>query len=165
MKPFTSIAVAFLAAIAVVYLFRLVASWEVVVAGFVIPVWFSLPALLIARGLAVMVWREAHRPPRSAPVSSLRPMSIDLASALPSLLPRAIAWAQGVANAVLASGISLEPAALALARRVPLWSTHQLAGSPTEEMTYAFAWVILPIVAMPWAYAFRTYVWPSKKNG
>ena len=47
----------------------------------------------------------------------------------------------------------------------PLWSTDQLAGSPAEEMTYAFAWVILPIVAMPWAYPFRTYVWPSKKNG
>ena len=61
MKPFTTIAVAFLAVIAVVHLFRLVANWEVVVAGFVIPVWFSLPALLIAGGLAVMVWREAHR--------------------------------------------------------------------------------------------------------
>jgi hypothetical protein len=47
----------------------------------------------------------------------------------------------------------------------PLWSTNQLAGSPAEEMTRAFVWVILPIVAMPWAYAFRTYVWPSKKNG
>jgi hypothetical protein len=46
----------------------------------------------------------------------------------------------------------------------PLWSTHRLAGSPAEEMTYAFIWVILPIVAMPWAYAFRTYVWPSKKR-
>ena len=46
----------------------------------------------------------------------------------------------------------------------PLWSTNQLAGSPAEEMTYAFMWVILPIVAMPWAYAFRTYVWPRKKN-
>jgi hypothetical protein len=46
----------------------------------------------------------------------------------------------------------------------PLWSTHRLAGSPAEEMTYAFVWVVLPIVAMPWAYAFRTYVWPSKKN-
>jgi hypothetical protein len=47
----------------------------------------------------------------------------------------------------------------------PLWSTHRLAGSQAEEMTYAFVWVILPIVAMPWAYAFRTYVWPSKKSG
>ena len=46
----------------------------------------------------------------------------------------------------------------------PLWSTNQLAGSPAEGMTHAFLWVILPIVAMPWAYALRTYVWPSKKN-
>jgi hypothetical protein len=46
----------------------------------------------------------------------------------------------------------------------PLWSTNQLAGSPAEGMTRAFVWVVLPIVAMPWAYAFRTYVWPSKKN-
>ena len=46
----------------------------------------------------------------------------------------------------------------------PLWSTHRLAGSPAEEMTYAFVWVILPIVAMPWSYAVRTYVWPSKKS-
>ena len=46
----------------------------------------------------------------------------------------------------------------------PLWSTNRLAGSPAEEMTHAFVWVILPIVAMPWAYAFRTYVWPSTKS-
>ena len=46
----------------------------------------------------------------------------------------------------------------------PLWSTNQLAGSPAEGMTRAFVWVILPIVAMPWPYAFRTYVWPSKKT-
>ncbi len=46
----------------------------------------------------------------------------------------------------------------------PLWSTNRLKGSPAEEMTYAFVWVILPIVAMPWGYAFRTYIWPSKKN-
>ena len=46
----------------------------------------------------------------------------------------------------------------------PLWSTNQLAGSPAEGMTRAFVWVLLPIVAMPWPYAFRTYVWPSKKT-
>ena len=47
----------------------------------------------------------------------------------------------------------------------PLWSTNRLAGSPAEEMTYAFLWVVLPIVAMPWGYALRTYVWTSRKNG
>lgn len=46
----------------------------------------------------------------------------------------------------------------------PLWSTNRLAGSPAEKMTHAFVWVILPIVATPWAYVLRTYVWPSKKN-
>ena len=45
----------------------------------------------------------------------------------------------------------------------PLWSTNRLAGSPAEEMTYAFVWVILPIVAMPWGYFFRTYIWAAKK--
>ena len=40
----------------------------------------------------------------------------------------------------------------------PLWSTNRLAGSPAHEMAVAFAWVILPIVAMPWTYAFHTYV-------
>jgi hypothetical protein len=46
----------------------------------------------------------------------------------------------------------------------PLWSTDRLAGSPAEEMTQAFIWVILPIVATPWGYAFRTYVLPSRKK-
>ena len=46
----------------------------------------------------------------------------------------------------------------------PLWSTNLLAGSPADGMTHAFLWVILPIVAMPWAYAFRTCVWPSRKT-
>jgi hypothetical protein len=40
----------------------------------------------------------------------------------------------------------------------PLWAANRLAGSPAEEMTKAFLWVVLPIVAMPWRYAFNTYV-------
>ena len=60
MKPFTTIAVAFLALIAVVHLLRLFAGWEVIVVGFTIPVWWSGFGLLIAGGLALMVWREAH---------------------------------------------------------------------------------------------------------
>jgi hypothetical protein len=44
----------------------------------------------------------------------------------------------------------------------PLWSTNQLAGSPAEGMTEAFLWVILPIVAMPWRYAFNRYVLGKK---
>lgn len=59
MKPFTTIAVAFLALIAVVHLLRLFAGWEAIVAGFVIPVWWSAFGLVIPGGLALMVWREA----------------------------------------------------------------------------------------------------------
>ena len=40
----------------------------------------------------------------------------------------------------------------------PLWSSGQLAGSPAEETTYAFLWVVLPIIAMPWKYASEMYI-------
>ena len=60
MKPFTTIAVALFALIALVHLLRLFAGWEVVVTGFVIPVWWSAIGLVIAGGLALMVWREAR---------------------------------------------------------------------------------------------------------
>lgn len=60
MKPFTTVAVVFLALIALVHLFRLFSGWEVVVTGFAIPVWWSAIGLVIAGGLAMMVWREAR---------------------------------------------------------------------------------------------------------
>ena len=60
MKPFTMIAVVLFALIAVVHLLRLFAGWEVIVSGIVIPVWISLPGVIIAGGLAAMVWREAR---------------------------------------------------------------------------------------------------------
>ena len=60
MKPFTTVAVVFLALIAVVHLLRLFAGWEVTVVGFVIPVWWSGLGFLIAGGLALMVWRESR---------------------------------------------------------------------------------------------------------
>jgi hypothetical protein len=40
----------------------------------------------------------------------------------------------------------------------PLWSANQLSGSPAEAMTYAFLWVLLPIVATPWKYVLVKYV-------
>jgi hypothetical protein len=40
----------------------------------------------------------------------------------------------------------------------PLWIKGELVGSPAEEMTYAFLWVALPLLAMPWRYAYDTYV-------
>jgi len=59
-KPFTTIAVVVFSVIAIVHLLRLFAGWEVVVTGFVIPVWWSAIGLVVAGALAIMVWREAH---------------------------------------------------------------------------------------------------------
>jgi hypothetical protein len=41
----------------------------------------------------------------------------------------------------------------------PLWVTGKLAGSPAEDITAAFLWVILPIIAVPWGYVFVTLVY------
>lgn len=60
MKPFTTIAVVVFAVMAIVHLLRLFAGWEVVVAGFAIPVWWSGVGVVIAGALGLMVWREAH---------------------------------------------------------------------------------------------------------
>ncbi len=60
MKPFTLIAVVLLAVIGIVHLLRLFTGWEVVVNGFTIPVWISLPGAVVAGGLALMVAREAR---------------------------------------------------------------------------------------------------------
>jgi hypothetical protein len=60
MKPFTTIAVALFAVIAIVHLLRLFTGWEVVVVGFVVPVWWSAIGLVIAGALSIMVWREAR---------------------------------------------------------------------------------------------------------
>ena len=46
----------------------------------------------------------------------------------------------------------------------PLWMTGKLAGSPAEEETSAFLWVILPIVAVPWGYVCKHYIYqPTRK--
>ena len=60
MKPFTTVAIALVGLIAIAHPLRLFAGREVTVTGLVVPVWFSLPGLVIAGGLA-MLWREARR--------------------------------------------------------------------------------------------------------
>ena len=46
----------------------------------------------------------------------------------------------------------------------PLWSRGTLAASPAADITTQFLWVILPIVAMPWGYAFVAYVYNPKRG-
>ena len=45
----------------------------------------------------------------------------------------------------------------------PLWINDKLAGSTAEEMAYAFLWVPLAIVAMPWRYFFRQFISKNDK--
>lgn len=40
----------------------------------------------------------------------------------------------------------------------PLWSNNELAGSPAEQMASDFSWVVLAMLAMPWRYAYRSYI-------
>ncbi len=60
MKPFTALAAAIFALIALAHLCRLILGFDVVVAGTTLPQWLSLPGLIVAAGLAVMLWREAR---------------------------------------------------------------------------------------------------------
>ena len=46
----------------------------------------------------------------------------------------------------------------------PLWSKGTLAGSKAEGIASVFMWVILPIVAVPWGYAFANYIYQPKKK-
>lgn len=39
----------------------------------------------------------------------------------------------------------------------PLWSTHQLAGSPAEEMAHIFFGVIWLYPIIPWGYVWKNY--------
>ena len=60
MKPFTTLATLFLALIALVHLYRLVFPFIVNIAGVSLPTWASAIGMIVAGGLAFMVWRE-HR--------------------------------------------------------------------------------------------------------
>ena len=61
MKPFTMIAVVIFTVVAIIHLIRLFQGWAVTIAGFTVPVWWSGLGLVIAGGLALMLWREAQK--------------------------------------------------------------------------------------------------------
>jgi hypothetical protein len=61
MKPFTHLAVAVFALVALIQLVRVVLGWDVSIAGVAIPAWASVIAFLVAAMLAVMVHRELRR--------------------------------------------------------------------------------------------------------
>ncbi len=57
-RPFTVIAIVVLGLMALAHLLRLLLGWYVVVAGLSIPMWISVLGLVVAAGLATMLWRE-----------------------------------------------------------------------------------------------------------
>ena len=59
-KPFAAIAVGVFGLVALLYVFRLVFRWEATLQGSVIPLWVSGLGVVIAGGLAIMVWRESR---------------------------------------------------------------------------------------------------------
>lgn len=61
MKPFTTIAITIFALVAALHVLRLIFGWEAVINGMVVPMWASVLAIIIAGGLAVMLWRESRR--------------------------------------------------------------------------------------------------------
>ena len=61
MKPFTTIAAAIFALVAITHLLRLFLGWEAAINGIAIPMWASALGLVIAAGLAVMLLREARK--------------------------------------------------------------------------------------------------------
>lgn len=60
MKLFATIAVAIFAIVALTHLCRIWRGWEVTVAGTIIPMWASYVGIVLAGGLAVMLWRESR---------------------------------------------------------------------------------------------------------
>ena len=60
MKPFTTLAVLIFSVIAIAHLYRLIRPFEVTVAGAPVPQWASIAGLIVAGGLALMVWRESR---------------------------------------------------------------------------------------------------------
>jgi fatty acid desaturase len=60
-KPFTILAVLVFALVALAHLLRLVYGWEATINGAMVPMWLSIVGLLIAGGLAVMLWRESRK--------------------------------------------------------------------------------------------------------
>jgi len=59
-KPFTVVAVVVLSLVSLLQLLRLVLGWAITINGVAIPLWASGIAVVVAAGLAAMVWRELH---------------------------------------------------------------------------------------------------------
>lgn len=57
-RPFTLVAVVVFSLVSVLQLLRLLLGWDITINGITIPLWASGVAVVVAAGLAAMVWRE-----------------------------------------------------------------------------------------------------------
>lgn len=60
MKPFTTLAAILFALVALAHGYRLATHCAVVVGSHTLPMWVSAVGLVVAGGLAIMLWREAR---------------------------------------------------------------------------------------------------------
>ena len=58
MKPFTTIAVGIFALICLVHIVRLGYGFDIVIGGWAVPLWVSVPGAVLTGGLAFMLWKE-----------------------------------------------------------------------------------------------------------
>ena len=58
MKPFTTIAVGIFTLICLVHIVRLGYGFDIVVGGWAVPLWVSVPGAVATGGLAFMLWKE-----------------------------------------------------------------------------------------------------------
>jgi hypothetical protein len=57
-KPFTMIAVLIFALMALIHVYRLVTHFQIILGSHTVPMWASYVGLVVAGGLAWMVYRE-----------------------------------------------------------------------------------------------------------
>ena len=60
MKPFTTIAAAIFSPICLAHIARLVYGLDIVIGGWSVPLWVSVPGAVVTGGLAFMLWKEMH---------------------------------------------------------------------------------------------------------
>lgn len=63
MKMSVTIAVVIFVIVAAAHLCRLVMGWDIVIAGYAVPMWVSIPGAIVPGALAYLLWHEAgqHR--------------------------------------------------------------------------------------------------------
>ena len=65
MKPFTALAAVIFALVALAQGYRLATHFVVIIGSHSLPMWLSVVGLVVAGGLAVMLWRESRGAPAS----------------------------------------------------------------------------------------------------